>query len=49
MISWILGAAFTIALDVIVLGQFAYFSWADGKNESKVFADDTAASDSDEA
>jgi hypothetical protein len=37
--SWIAGSAFTIFLDLFIIGQFAYYSWQD-REKAPVFAND---------
>lgn len=37
--SWIAGSAFTIFLDLFIIGQFAYYSWQD-HHKAPVFAND---------
>lgn len=37
--SWIAGSAFTIFLDIFIIGQFAYYTYQD-KYKTRVFADD---------
>lgn len=37
--SWIAGSAFTIFLDLFIIGQFAYYSYQD-RDKTRVFADD---------